>query len=244
VIAVVNHSFEQQVLHGASALGRQIRTDSDGRAATIVGVVSDARSDNIHRAPGPFVYLPVIQAGSWNISSIEVRTAGDPKTVAVSIRSTIAGIDRAIPVAQIVTLSEETNRGLAREFLLGRLSAVFSVLTLLIAAIGLYGLFAYRVSQRRGELAIRMTLGATRSSLLQQVLVQAFRIWTVGCLAGLALSGIAGRLVRSLLFGIGPMDIWSHAASIALLFLVSIVAVSVPAWKAATVDPVSALKTN
>jgi predicted permease len=239
-VAVVNQEFEKQFLHGQSAIGHNVQ--EDGKTVVIVGVVNDARSDDIRRQPSPFLYLPIAQAGAWDISRLEVRTAGAPAGVASAVRSAILGIDRAIPIAEIVTLVEETNRGLARELLLGRLAVVFSVLSMTIAAVGLYGLVNYEVSQRRGEFAIRMAVGATRGTILHFVLAQSALIWAIGCFAGLLVSVGISKIIESLLFEVTKWDPLTYICSLLALLLVSTAAVVMPAWRAASIDPASALR--
>ena len=162
--------------------------------------------------------------------------------VAWSVRTTIAKINRAIPIAEITTLAEETDRGLAREFLVGRLAALFSFLTLLIAALGLYGVLAYQVGQRRAEFGIRMVLGANRFHLVRMVFAQAFLVCSAGCVAGLSLSLFASRLVKSMLFNTSRLDAWSYIWSLSILLAVSIAASTLPAWRASSVDPATALR--
>jgi hypothetical protein len=180
-VAVVNREFEKRFLHGQSAVGHNVRADA--KTAVIVGVVDDARSDDMRRPPSPFLYLPIQQAGGWGISHLEVRTSVEPTRVAPAIRNAIQGIDRAIPITEVVALAEETNRGLAREPLLGRLAVIFSVLSTTIAAVGLYGLVNYEVGQRRPEFAIRMAVGATRGTVLRVALAQSALLWALGCFA-------------------------------------------------------------
>ncbi len=240
-VGVVNDEFERRYLRGQSAMSRFINVE--GQKVQIVGVVKDARSDDIHNSAMPYLYQSVEQAVSgWNISHVEVRTKGDPMAIANSVRAAILSADRAIPVAEIVTLGQETNRGLARELLVGRLGGVFSVLTLIIAAVGLYGVLAYSVSQRRTEFALRMALGATRQAVMSMVFKQASLIWICGCAGGLGLAVLSARVVSSLLFETGALDMWAYSGALVALFVVSLIAALLPAWRAASVDPASTLR--
>lgn len=243
LIAVVNRTFEKKLLHGENALGRVILME--GQRITIEGVAADARANDIHKQPLPLMYLPIVQApGGWNISRVEVRTAIAPRAVEQQIRAAIASINPAIPVSEIVPLSEEVDRDLSRELLVARLAGVFSILTLLIAALGLYGVLTFEVTRRRSEIGIRMALGANRQWVLRGIARQALLILGGGCAAGLLLSFFASRLVSSLIFGIGRLDIPSYGASLGALFAVSLLAALVPAWRAAGIDPASALRLN
>jgi predicted permease len=242
-VGVVNLEFERQFLKGQSAMGRVLRVE--GRDVEIVGVVEDARSDNIRRQALPYLFLPVEQApDGWNISHLEVRTTGHPGATANSVRTAILGINRAIPVSEITTLSEETKRGLASELLVGRLAGLFSALTLVISAIGLYGILAYEVSLRHPEFAVRIALGATKHAVIRIVFVRAFLIWITGCAIGFVLSISVTRFIRSLLFETGTLDIWTYAGSVFALLAVSSIAVCLPAWRAGGVDPASILRSE
>ncbi len=194
-VGVVNVEFERQFLNGQSSLGRVVRLD--GQDVQIIGVVKDARSDNIHRPAGSYLFLPVEQArDGWNISHIEVRTHGKPEDSAKAVRTAILAINRAIPVAEITTLAEEVKTGLAGELLVGRLAGLFSILTLLIAAIGLYGIFAYEVNLRRPEFGVRIALGATKGIIFYIVFRRAALIWIAGSAIGLLFAIFAARFIE------------------------------------------------
>lgn len=189
--------------------------------------------------------MPVEQApDGWNVSHLEVRTKGTPEAVANSVRAKILGINRALPITEITTLSEEIDRGLASELLVGRLAGLFSLLTLVIASVGLYGVLAYEVSQRRAEFAVRLAIGATKQAITRIVLVRAFVIWITGCAVGIGLSLSAGRFIESLLFETGTLDIWTYSGSLFALLAVSIIAAGLPAWRAACIDPARILRSE
>ena len=242
-IGVVNVEFEREFLNGNSALGRVVRIED--RGVHIVGVVEDARSDNIHQAALPYLFLPVEQAPSgWNVSHVEIRTLGNSTAVARSIRAVVLGVNRAIPVAEISTLADEINRGLASELLVGRLARLFSALTLMIAAIGLYGILAYEVTLRRPEFAVRVALGATKQNIISVVFWRAFLIWIAGSAAGLLLSVSVVRFITALLFQTGTLDGATYAASLLALLVVSSIAVFLPARRACSLDPASILRSE
>jgi predicted permease len=242
-IGIVNVEFERQFLQGQSAIGRVVHVE--GRDIQIVGVVDDARSDNIHRQALPYLFLPVEQApGGWNVSHVEIRTLGNPEAIANSVRAAILGINRSIPVADITTLTEEINRGLTSELLVGRLAGLFSVLTLMIAAVGLYGIFAYEVTLRRTEFGLRLALGATKLSIVQIVFRRASLIWMMGSAVGVLVSIFAARFIKSLLFETTTLDTWTYAVSLFVLLAVSTIAVFLPARSAGNLDPASLLRTE
>ena len=242
-VSVVNRRFELQFLHGRSALGELV--DMDGQKVRIVGVVGDARSDDIHLPAMPFIYLPVEQAaGGWNVSHLQIRTEASPSRIEGLVRTAISDIDRSIPIAEITTLAEETDRGLARELLAGRLAGSFSIVTLLIAGLGLYGVLAFEVGQRRAEIGLRMALGSSKLRILKMIGRHAGLMWCAGCVAGTVLSFLASGLVQSLLFSTGRFDMMAYGLSLSTLLLVSIFAALMPAWRAVNIDPVIALRTE
>jgi hypothetical protein len=241
-VGVVNVEFERQFLDGQTSLERVVRLD--GQDVQIVGVVEDARSDNIHRQARPYLFLAVEQArDGWNASHIEIRTYGKPEDIAKSVRAAILAINRAIPV-EITPLAEEITTGLASELLVGGLAGLFSTLTLLIAAIGLYGIFAYEVTLRRPEFGVRLALGATKGTILHIVFRQAALIWITGSAIGILVSIFAARFIESILFETGRIDMWTYAASLLALLAVSSLAVFLPARRAASLDPASTLRSE
>lgn len=242
-IGVVNAEFERQFLNSQSAIGHVVQVE--GRDVQIVGVVEDARSDNIHRQALPYLFLPVEQAPTgWNVSHIEIRTRDNPAAIARAVRGVILGINRAIPVAEITTLADEINRGLASELLVGRVAGLFSLLTLMIAGIGLYGALAYEVTLRRPEFAVRLTLGATKIGIIRMVLWRAVMIWMMGSAVGLVLSISLARLIKSLLFQTGALDIWAYVGSLFALLALSSIAVFLPARRAGSLDPATILRSE
>jgi predicted permease len=240
MVAIVNRDFEKQLLRDQDAIGRTVRV-GEGEPAVIIGVVNDARTDSIKTAPVPFVYLPIAQAGAWNISHVEVRTGGNPLRIAPAVREAILGINRAIPIGKTMTVEEEADRDLAREFLMARLGLVFSFLSLLIAVVGVYGLTSYEVSRRKTEFAIRMALGATRVSILQHVFGRSALLLGIGSAAGFLISAAFSRLVASLLYGVGPYDPEIYAVALLMILITSASAAFLPSWRAASADPVPSL---
>ncbi|HXE13705.1 MAG TPA: FtsX-like permease family protein, partial [Bryobacteraceae bacterium] len=128
--------------------------------------------------------------------------------------------------------------------LVGRLAGIFSALILLVTAVGLYGILAYEVTQRRGEFAVRLALGATRAAIVRMVATRAGLIWIAGCAAGLAVSLSVAHVITSLLFDTGTLDLWAYGGALFLLLLISAIAAWLPAWRAASVDPASVLRSE
>ena len=174
--------------------------------------------------------------------SLEVRTQGDPRTVASEIRKVIAELAPNLPIQDVATLAERVNRLLAQERLIAELTGLFGLLALLLACIGIYGLISYAVARRIPEMGIRMALGARRASVVWLVLREALILVLIGLVIGIPLEAAAARLVTSLLFGVSPTDPAMLAATAVLMLSIAVVAAYLPARRASRVDPTAALR--
>jgi putative ABC transport system permease protein len=205
-------------------------------------VVADSRDDV--RDPGKeTIYSPYPQWDRPSRMAFYVRTAGgDPGHTIGALRQAVREADPNLPAVEIKTVEVRIRESLYTERLIAILSAAFGILATLLAAIGLYGVMAYSVARRTGEIGVRMALGAVPADVLRLVLVGAVRLAAAGIVIGLAAALAAGRLVESQLFGIKPADPVIYAAAALLLALVALIAAGVPAWRAARIDPVVALK--
>jgi predicted permease len=243
-VAVVNQAFARQFLGNGNPAGRRFSYADDKNkrdSFEIVGVVTDARVNSIREAAPPMIYFPIAQ-GPGNIDGVEIRTQGDPRWVAGQVRQAVAAVDSRIPIVDVKTLEEEVNYNLVQERLIARLTSIFGLLALGLACLGLYGVMSYTVQRRTSEIGVRLALGSPRFTVLRLVLRET--VWLVGAggLIGIALSVLAMRLARSFLFGLSPEDPEMIGGAAALLFLVSLAAGFLPAWRAASIDPVRALR--
>ena len=177
-----------------------------------------------------------------------VRTDGDPTTIAARVRGEVWRADSSVPQFEVRTLAEEINAVVVRERLLATVSTAFSGLALLLTAIGLHGLLACLVGQRVRELAIRMALGARRSGILAMIAREAVTLVGTGALVALvvalAASRVLTRWLNDVLFGLTPMDGRTLAGAVSLLLAVAVLAASLPARRASTVDPMVALRSE
>jgi ABC-type antimicrobial peptide transport system permease subunit len=153
-------------------------------------------------------------------------------------------VDHRIPIIDIITLNEEVKNNLIQERLIARLTSIFGLLALGLACLGLYGVMSYIVERRTSEIGVRLALGSTRSAVLRLVLKETLLLITLGGLVGLALSIAAMHLATSFLFGLSPEDPATIGGALLLLLLVSMAAGFLPAWRAASVDPMQALRTE
>jgi predicted permease len=243
-VAIVNQAFARRYLGSGNPVGRRFSYSDDKNTRDsfeIVGVVTDARVNSIREVAPPVIYFPIAQ-DPGNIDGLEIRTQGDPRWVAGQVRQAVAAVDPRIPIVDVTTLEEEVNYNLVQERLIARLTSIFGLLALGLACLGLYGVMSYIVQRRTSEIGVRLALGSPRFTVLRLVLKET--VWLVGAggLIGIALSVLAMRLARSFLFGLSPEDPAMIGGAAALLFLVSLAAGFLPAWRAASIDPVRALR--
>jgi putative ABC transport system permease protein len=244
-VALVNEAFVRENFPDRDPLGERVRITVDmGFGSpfwTIVGVVGDVHSSGLTRAPRAEVYVPHGQFGS-NYLTISVRARGNPDGLIDALRARVHAVDPDLPLQRIETIDDVVERAVAptRFFLVG--VATFAAVAMLLAVVGLYGVVAYLASQRTREIGVRIALGASTRNIVRMMMADGLRPAALGLLAGVALSVVAGRLVDSLLFGIARHDPLTLATVPALLAGVAILAVAVPAVRAARVDPLHSLR--
>jgi len=238
-VVVVNESFVREYLHDEDPLGLTINVwDADWR---IVGVCQDARYKSIKDPAPPTVYLSFRQysrGDTW----FAVRTALPPLSVATAARRAVAAIDPDVPLANITTQEAVRDRTISQERVLAILCGGLAGLTLLLACIGLYGLMAYRVARRTSEIAIRMSLGATRRRVAGSILRETLLLAAIGIIAGLPAVFAVTRFIKSQLYGVEPNDPFTVAAAVVALVSVAVMAAWIPARRAARVDPMVTLR--
>jgi ABC-type antimicrobial peptide transport system permease subunit len=237
---------------GRAALGHRIRFSEQVPWSTIVGVVESVRDTSLEAAPVGEMYFPLTVAApqtpdslapfTARVMSAVVRVNGDPSALAPVVRATLRELDPSIPMYDVLPMTDILARASARtRFVLVALAAA-AVITLLLGAVGLYGVIAYAVSLRTRELGLRLALGAQPSSVLALVLGEGLSLAVIGAVAGLATFMLLGRLLRGLLFQVAPTDPLTLAAVTAALFLAAGMATWIPARRAARIDPVEALR--
>ena len=243
-VAIINQSLAQKLFAGADAIGRHFGYDSAGaNEFQIVGVVADAQVNSVREIPPPMVYFPLLQFIT-NVESLDVRAVGNPSGVAQQVRQVLTSVDSDLPIGEITTMTEQVRGDLAQPQLIARLTAMFGALALGLACLGLHGVMSYMVARRTSELGIRLALGASRNALLWLVSGQMLIVVSAGIAAGLLLSFLAGRTVRSLLFGLSPDDPLTMLCAAAVLVVVSVGAGLTPAWRATHINPNEALRSE
>src|SRR3954471_8362846 len=207
----------------------------------IVGVVGDTKTGSLTGEGGAQIYVPHAQDSQWNFMGLVIRTAGDPAAFATTLRREVQALDRDQPIYNVRTMDDVVMNSLGTRRVSMELFAVFGIAALLLAAIGIYGVMAYTVTQRTQEIGIRMALGAQRSDVLGLVVRQGMTLAAIGVVAGLAGAFSLTRVMASLLFNVRPDDPTTYLAISFLLIIVAFLACYLPARRAAKLDPVIAL---
>ena len=245
-VAVVNEAFVRYFFGTRNPIGRHI--GFGGRNAPldieIVGVVQDSKTVALRDRIDRTVYTPFMQASAEDTGQMTfyVRTAGDPLSLASSLRAVVRRVDPDMPVFDMKTMSAQVAESLFAERMVAALSIVFGFLATLLAAIGPYGVMSYSVARRTREIGIRMALGAERGTVLWLVLREVALLVVLGVAIGLPVALALGRLVRSQLFGLSATDPWTMAGAAMVLAVIALVAGYLPARRATRIDPILALR--
>jgi putative ABC transport system permease protein len=254
-VAVVNQTAVEQYLGGCraprpgvpcgqSAIGRRLRMGSAEQSwLTVVGVIGDVHHSSVTRDPQPEVYVPISQS-PVAMMMLATRTRTRPEDATAPIRAAVQAIDPAQPVYHVKTLEALVGDALLPSRASANIMALFSVLALLLAAIGIYGVVAYGVSQQTREFGIRMALGATPRDVLRGVLRSGTAMVGVGILLGLSGAVGVSRLLAGALHGVSPSDPLTYGAVIGMLATSGLVACAVPAWRASVTRPLNALRSD
>lgn len=226
---------------GGSVVGRQLRVGTRRQPVTIVGVVEDVRHRGLEDAPAPHLYLPFEQVPS-RTAYVVIRSTSNAMSFGASLRSHLAAIDPSLPAPVVRPLDELVDASMARPRFLAMLLGAFAALALALAATGLFALFSFNVSQRTREIGIRMALGADSRGVMRLVIRGALVVAGLGIGTGIVIALVTGRLLESYVFGISTRDPLTFAAVVLLLVGVILVATIIPARRAASVDPLLALR--
>ena len=240
--AMVNRRFVDTYAGRANIVGRDLSIVQGGPDAwTIVGIVGDAAEDTPGAPAAPYVYV-CMPFGSWPDPEYAVRTAGDPAALASAVREIVHRLDPSRPVFAVKTLDDVVASTMDQPRLNAAALSAFAGTALALVAIGLYALLMLSVTERRREFGVRIALGATAGILMRTVFGDAVRVVAAGIGVGVVLLLLAGRFLRALVFGVTPHDPVSVGVGVAMLALVALAAAAVPLRRAATMNPIEALR--
>jgi len=243
---IISRQFAHESFPNENPIGKHLHVSwesKEGENYEIVGIVGDTLY-SVHAELRPMMYFPILSGNRNNTSeaALVVRSRNDVEALAIPIQKQIAQIDPELPVTRVLTMEQIIGNSTATASFTATLVLVFSGLSLLLAAVGLYGVLAYLVTQRTTEIGIRIALGARKNQVLSLVLLDGLRPAFLGLALGVAASLAATQLIRSVLFGTSPLDATVFVSVIVTLLLSAITACLLPAWRATMVDPMQALR--
>lgn len=242
-VVILNQKAAHQFFGKANPLGQQLESHLEQTVrTTIVGLCNDAKYEDLRHEAPPTVYLDYRQSPDLRQITFEVRSREPRFQLAPSLRAAVQTIDRELPLVDLRTEREQIEATTVEQRLFASVATGFGILALAIASVGIYGLMAFSVASRRNEIGIRMALGAQARQVLGMVLTETAILGALGVAVGTASSVASARLLSSTLFGLQPNDPATIAASVGILLVTALAAGFVPARRAATVDPLEAVR--
>ena len=258
-VAIVNERFAKKFFGDQDPIGKRFGTDRHGHDADfeIVGVVEDTKYQDTRGPAYPTYFLPYLQrveyadpteqigeANSHNVETLELHVTGSPQNLESTVRHQLAELDPDLTVRRVTSFGEQVSKAFNLERLVTRLTTLFGLLALTLAAVGLYGVTAYTVEQRTREIGIRVAVGASRANVVQMILRGAFAHVAIGLAIGIPLALLTGWLISSQLFEVKGYNPWAFGSAAAMLGVCTLVAALIPARRAARIDPMQALRTE
>ena len=243
-VVLIDEALVERYFNNRDPVGLRIKRGGPSSEAPwmmIVGIVGNVKSDGFDQPDQPHLYFPVFQNPAYAMA-IYLRTDVAPSRLTQALREQVRAVDRDLPVFGECTMAQVAAESVSRRKFAMQLVGLFGILALLLAGVGIYGVIAYSVTQRTREIGIRVALGASRGAILRWVLKQGMTLTVAGVAVGVLGALALTRLLRSLLFGIGPTDIVTYGVLATLLTVVALIACYVPARRATKVDPLVALR--
>ncbi len=237
--AIVNETMAVKYWGGRNPIGERVQVT--GRWMQVVGVAKDSKYESVREAPKPFFYVPLRQNFARG-AGLHIRTALSPETVAAALAGEVRALDGNLALFEVISLQEQLDRSTSPQMVAVTLVGVLGGLALVLAAIGLYGVMSYAVSQSTRELGLRMALGADASNLLRLVMSRGLALTAGGVLLGGAVALALTRLLGNLLYKVNPRDPLAFGSALAVMTIASLAACFLPAWRATRTDPARALR--
>lgn len=243
-VGIINELFAQRFLPNQNPLGHTIGTEHGEFQMTIIGVVKNHKYRSIDEDPIPMAWYMYAQIPVVAKMSVELRVKGEPLAILPSVRRVVQQIDPDLPLIQPMTQRAQYETSIARQLLFARLAGFFAILAVVLVATGLYGTLVYRVNNRTVEIGVRMAVGAQRSQVVWMVLRDSLMLTALGAAMGAPLALLTGKALASVLYGLSPNDLASLAIALACVVFVAIGASLLPARRAASIDPLTALRSE
>ncbi len=239
LVAIVNETMAAKYWGGRNPIGERVQVK--GRWMQVVGVAKDSKYQSVRETPKPFFYVPLRQNFARG-PGLNIRTRLSPEAMTAALTREVHAIDRNLALFEVITLQEQVDRSTSPQLVAVTLVGVLGGLALLLAAIGLYGVMSYSVSQSTRELGLRMALGATPSHLLRLVMSRGLALTAAGIVGGTAAALASTRLLGYLLYNVSPRDPLSFGSAFLVIMVASLAACFLPAWRATRTDPLQALR--
>jgi predicted permease len=238
-VAIVNETMAAKYWRGGNPIGERVQVK--GRWMQVVGVSKDSKYQSVRETPKPFFYVPLRQNFAIG-PGLNIRTRLSPEAVTAALTREVHALDRNLALFEVITLQEQVDRSTSPQLVAVTLVSLLGGLALLLAAIGLYGVMSYAVSQSTRELGLRMALGATPSHLLRLVMSRGLALTATGIVAGTVAALASTRLLGYLLYNVSPRDPLSFGSAFLVITIASLAACFLPAWRATRTDPLQALR--
>jgi predicted permease len=244
LVCIINESFAKRVFPGESAVGRYLLRGHDAdQKLEIVGVVGDVKLRGLNTPAEDMIYQPLRQQGAAG-ETLVASTTGDPNALQSALRSAVASVDKSEAVAGFSTFDALITQSLGVQGITAALTGAFAIVALFLSALGLYSVLAYSVTQRTGEIGIRMALGAGRSDVIRLVLSQGMRLVAIGLVIGLAASAAGGRAIASLLYNVSPVEPLVLTGVATLFVMIAMLACLIPSWRASRINALIAIRND
>ena len=241
-VGIINEEFAKRFLPGQNPLGHVIGPDNGMFPMTIVGVVKDHKYRSIDEDPIPMAWYEYAQIPMVGKMDVELRVHGEPLAILPAARKVVQQIDPNLPLIRPMTQRAQYNLTISNQLLFARLAGFFGLLAIALVATGLYGTLAYRVNNRTAEIGIRMAMGARRGQVVWMILKESLILTAIGVAAGVPFAMLVGRALKTSLYGVQPLDGTSYLLAMVGVAGVALVASALPARRAASVEPLTALR--
>jgi len=243
-VAIINELFAQRFLPNVNPLGHHLSSEDPKDDAVIIGVVKNHKYRSIEEEPIPMLWSAYTQGTNIGEMNVEMRVHRDPMAILPAVRKVVQQIDPNLPLMEPMTQRAQYEEGISRQLLFARLAGFFGLLAVVLVATGLYGTLAYHVSNRTIEIGVRMAVGAKRGQVVWMVMRDSLLMTVIGVVIGVPLAMLVSKALTSALYGVKPYDIVSYVLAVFGVAFVALIASVVPARRAASVDPLTALRTE